>query len=143
MTDSSSELFGFFTYEIRLGHAARWSTAQGRYGPPLRVAGIQHPAPTLSCTVWRDNEGIRVSAPFAMPVLDGRPLQPIFPCSVMWVLLYAQAQQVDGTGRRNVLLSRKQALVQRSTVPVPRRRIFPVRRCSRPYRRWPSKKARL
>jgi hypothetical protein len=87
MTDSSPELFGFFTYEIRVGHATRWSTAQGGYGPPLRVAGIQHPAPKLSCTVWRDNEGIRVSAPFAMPVLDGRPLQPIFPRSVMWVLL--------------------------------------------------------
>jgi hypothetical protein len=28
-----------------------------------------------------------------MPVLDGRPLQPIFPRSVMWVILYAQAQQ--------------------------------------------------
>jgi hypothetical protein len=38
----------------------------------------------------------------------------------MWVLLYAQAQQVDGSGRRNVLLSRQQAQVQRSTVPAPR-----------------------
>jgi hypothetical protein len=124
MTDSSPELFGFFTYEIRVGHATRWSTAQGRYGPPLRVGGIQLPAPMLSCTVWRDNEGIRVSAPFAMPVFDGRPLQPIFPNTAMWVLLYAQAQQVDGTGRRNVLLSRQQALVQRSTVPAPRTDAF-------------------
>jgi hypothetical protein len=30
---------------------------------------------------------------------------------------YAQAEQVDGTGRRNVLLSRKPAFVQRSTIP--------------------------
>jgi hypothetical protein len=37
---------------------------------------------------------------------------------------YAQAQQVDGTGRRNVLLSRQQALVQRSTVPAPRTDAF-------------------
>jgi hypothetical protein len=46
-----------------------------------------------------------------MPVLDGRPLQPIFPRSEIWVLLYAQAEQVDGAGPRNVLLSRKPALV--------------------------------
>jgi hypothetical protein len=124
MTENSPELFGFFTYEIRVGHAARWSTAQGRYGPPLRVAGIQHPAPTLACTVWRDNQGIRVSAPFAMPVLDGRPLQPISPRSEMWVLLYAQAQQVDGTGRRNVLLSRLQATVQPKDVHDPRTDAF-------------------
>jgi hypothetical protein len=35
----SAELFGFFVYELRLGHdGSRWSTAQGRFGRPLRVA---------------------------------------------------------------------------------------------------------
>ena len=64
---------------------------------------------------------------------------PIFPRSVMWVLLYAQAQQVDATGRRNVLLNRQQALVQRSIVPAPRTDAFGECFC----RRWPSNRARL
>ena len=42
----SDELFGFFTYEFRVGHANIWSTAQGRFGRTLRATGIQHPAPT-------------------------------------------------------------------------------------------------
>lgn len=55
----SDELFGFFSYEIRLGHKKElWSTAQGRYGRPLRVNGVQHPAPALSCTVIRRKTGL-------------------------------------------------------------------------------------
>lgn len=50
----SDELFGFFSYEIRLGHKKElWSTAQARYGRPLKVNGVQHPAPNLSCNVIR------------------------------------------------------------------------------------------
>src|SRR5207302_10852471 len=50
----SSELFGFFTYELRVGHTdGIWSTAQGRYGHPARVNGVQHPAPPLKCLVTR------------------------------------------------------------------------------------------
>src|SRR5690606_1198793 len=50
----SDELFGFFTYEIRVGHRPElWSTAQARYGRPLKVNGVQHPAPELSCTAIR------------------------------------------------------------------------------------------
>ncbi|ACU03883.1 hypothetical protein [Pedobacter heparinus] len=50
----SDELFGFFTYEIRLGHKKElWSTAQARYGRPLKVNGVQHPAPALSCNAFR------------------------------------------------------------------------------------------
>ena len=45
------ELFGFWTYEFRVGHNVQWSTAQGRFGRPLRVAGLQHPPPRLVCTV--------------------------------------------------------------------------------------------
>jgi hypothetical protein len=50
----SDELFGFFSYEIRVGHKAEtWSTAQARYGRPLKANGVQHPAPALSCSVIR------------------------------------------------------------------------------------------
>src|SRR6201999_3425827 len=50
LQETSPELFGFFVYEVRLGHdASRWSTAQGRFGPVLRVSGVQHPAPPLVC----------------------------------------------------------------------------------------------
>ena len=48
MSEASLELFGMFAYEIRVGHQKRWSTAQARFGPPLRVAGVQHPAPPPS-----------------------------------------------------------------------------------------------
>src|SRR5262249_44111572 len=91
-------------------------TAQGRFGPPLRVAGVQHPSPPLSCTVLRNTQGIMVSAPFALPVLDGQPMQPTPPHSQMWVLLYAQAEQVDGADKRNVLLGRKPPRWPRQTL---------------------------
>jgi hypothetical protein len=115
LEDSAPELFGFFTYELRVGHKSVWSTAQGRFGTPLRVTGVQHPAPQLSCMVVRNSMGITVSAPFALPVIDGRPVQPVPPKSQIWVLLYAQAEQVDGNDRRNVLLSRKPAPWSRQT----------------------------
>jgi hypothetical protein len=123
MDDTAPELFGFFTYELRVGHnsgapdptTSVWSTAQGRFGAPLRVTGVQHPAPTLSCMAVRNSTGITVSAPFALPVLDGRPVQPIPPHSEIWVLLYAQAEQIDGAARRNILLGRKRAPWSRET----------------------------
>jgi len=57
----SPELFGFWTWELRVGHAGDphapgqkwWSTAQGRFGRPLRVNGVQHPAPDLVCRAGR------------------------------------------------------------------------------------------
>jgi hypothetical protein len=67
------ELFGFWTYEFRVGHSKLWSTAQGRFGRPLRVTGIQHPPPHLSCTVWRKEAGVSVTAPYATTLLDGQP----------------------------------------------------------------------
>ena len=114
------ELFGFFTYELRVGHFSVWSTAQGRFGPPLRVAGVQHPAPTLSCTVLRNTVGIFVSAPFALPVLNGQPLQPTPPHSQIVVQLYAQAEQIDAADRRNVLLGRKPGAWSRDTAETAR-----------------------
>jgi hypothetical protein len=112
--EDSPRLFGFFTYELRVGHAERWSTAQGRYGVPLRVTGVQHPAPGLSCTIGRDPNGITASAQYANPILDDHSIQPFPPRTDMWFMLYAQVMQADGADHRNVLLSRLRGLPQRS-----------------------------
>jgi len=65
------ELFGFFVYELRVGHQKNWSTAQGRFGLPLRVAGVQHPAPPLLCLVSSQPTIVGVTAPYATPVFAG------------------------------------------------------------------------
>jgi hypothetical protein len=109
MADDAPELFGFFTYEFRTGHDVGWSTAQGRFGAPLRVTGVQHPAPTLTCMVLRTRAGIQASAPFATPVLDGRSIRPVPPATELYVMIYAQVEQSDGMDQRNVLLSHKPA----------------------------------
>jgi hypothetical protein len=77
---SSPSLFGFFTYELRVGHTrSTWSTAQGRFGPPLLVNGVQHPPPPLPVNVKREGKGLTVSAPYAssewrgMVISEGRP----------------------------------------------------------------------
>jgi hypothetical protein len=105
------ELFGFWTYEIRVGHSgddlAHWSTAQARYGRPLRVTGVQHPAPGLSCYPYRDPTGLTVRVPFASPVFAGSRLisgGDFSPQSEIWVLLYAQAMQADGASYQNILI---------------------------------------
>jgi hypothetical protein len=111
---SSDEMFGFFSYEIRVGHSKSvWSTAQGRYGRPLKVNGVQHPAPTLICTAtrrkYRDvslkifNE-IVVTAPYANAVLNGRSVTANPPQTTLWFLLYAQVKQADGITNRNLLI---------------------------------------
>jgi len=112
LTPESSAMFGFFTYELRVGHAIGWSTAQGRLGRPLRVTGVQHPMPTLRCAVLRDRRGIEVSAPFADPTYEGQSLRPFPPATQLWVLLYAQVHQADGADMRNVLLGHRQAIPQ-------------------------------
>jgi hypothetical protein len=108
LTPDSGELFGFFVYELRLGHdGSRWSTAQGRFGRPLRVVGVQHPAPQLRCMVTRTaSEGITVVAPYAAPVLNGQNLRPWVPKTQLIALLYAQVLQADGRSWRNILLGR-------------------------------------
>jgi hypothetical protein len=118
------ELFGFWTYEIRVGHKRLWSTAQARFGRPLVVQGVQHPAPTLRCTAVRVRPDKRnnnpdfsprivVSAPHATAVFAGRALtKPSAgdPRTRLWILLYAQVMQADGASHRNVLLARAPAL---------------------------------
>jgi hypothetical protein len=104
---SSPELFGMYTYEVRLGHTdSRWSTAQGRFGPPLRVAGVQHPSPPLVCQAARTDQAIRVRAAFATPVYKGLNVRPLFPKTAIWGVLYARVQQMDGVSWRNLVLTR-------------------------------------
>jgi hypothetical protein len=105
----SAELFGFFTYEFRFGHSDRlWSTAQGRFGRQLRVAGLQHPAPNLLTMVNRDEKRLMVSAPYARAVFNGRNVTSDPPRTSIWCLLYAQVKQADGLDYRNILLEERQ-----------------------------------
>jgi hypothetical protein len=107
LTRDSRELFGFFVVELRVGHHDGWSTAQARFGPALRVAGVQHPAPTLYCQAMRTSEQILAAATHATPVFNGRNLLPPFPATELWFLLYAQVIQADGKDHRNILLARR------------------------------------
>jgi hypothetical protein len=116
---NADEMFGFFTYEFRLGHYMDikeeveakkmvWTTAQGRFGRALRATGIQHSAPTLTCVVNRDENKVWVSAPYAAAVFDGRNVTADPPRTQLWGLLYAQARQADNRDTRNILLDDKQ-----------------------------------
>jgi hypothetical protein len=68
MSADDPELFGFWTYELRVGHSGKpgdlrwWSTANGRFGSALRVVGVQHPAPGLVCHPGRVNVAAAKSA---------------------------------------------------------------------------------
>ena len=105
----ASELMGMFTYELRLGHSDdRWCVAHGRWGPPLRIAGVQHPPPPLRCEAARVDSAIAVGAPFASPVYAGRSMQPRRPMTRLWGLIYARVAQADGTAYRNLLLMQKE-----------------------------------
>jgi hypothetical protein len=109
------EMFGFFTYEFRVGHyrdpatgEMAWSTAVGRFGRPLEVTGVQHPAPTLTCAVNRDEEKLYVVAPYAVAVQGGKNYTADPPRTQLWCLLYAQVRQADNRDFRNILLDDKQ-----------------------------------
>lgn len=110
--ESSRELFGFFTYELRVGHLAEWSLAKARFGPSQRVTGVMHPAPPLHCSTVRTAKSVRVSAPFAAPVFSGQSLLPRIPATQLWMLLYAQVMQTDGKSNRNLLLSRRRVSIE-------------------------------
>lgn len=110
----SDELFGFFTYEFRIGHGHwsdrddnLWSTAQGRFGRPLRVTGMQHPAPTLLCVPNRDEKLVYVSAQYAQAVWNGKNVTSDPPRTRLHALLYAQVKQADDLDYRNILLDEK------------------------------------
>jgi len=113
---ASPELFSFFTYEIRVGHGPGkpsdpfWSTAQGRFGEPVVLEGLQHPAPELACSVFCGNGGtITARAPFATPYLGQRRVAPTPPNTKIWFVLYARIMQADGKNRRNVQIDLKNA----------------------------------
>ncbi|HYV93871.1 MAG TPA: hypothetical protein VE978_18990 [Chitinophagales bacterium] len=106
--NESNELFGFFVYELRVGHTEEiWSTAQGRFGHPTRVNGVQHPAPPLKCLVNRLPSGITVTAQYAAAVFNGRNVTSKPPKTEIWCMLYAQAEQADGSSFRNILLDER------------------------------------
>ncbi len=101
----SNELFGFFTYEVRVGHTEQiWSTAQGRFGLPARVNGVQHPAPPLKCLVNQTSNGISTTAQYATALFNGKNVTSKPPKTEIWCMLYAQVRQADGTKNRNILL---------------------------------------
>ena len=105
----SPELFGFFTYELRVGHTSRiWCTAQGRFGHPTRMSGVQHPAPPLKVLTERTPGGISVTAPYATAVFDGRNVTSKPPKTEIWCMLYAQVLQADARSHRNILLTEAQ-----------------------------------
>lgn len=111
----SDEMFGFFTYEFRVGHFRNpiteemvWTTAQGRFGRRLRATGIQHPAPTLTCMPNRDEEKLWVTAPYAVAVHEGKNVTADPPRTQLWALLYAQVKQADNKDYRNILLDDRQ-----------------------------------
>jgi hypothetical protein len=122
------ELFGFWTYELRIGHSGIWSTAQARFGRPLEVRGVQHPAPALRCSAFRvrpaeseqppSRPRIVVAAPHATAVYADRSLtdpKQGDPRTRLWVLLYAQVRQADGNAWRNVLLGHTLAVPRPDT----------------------------
>jgi hypothetical protein len=47
VAEDDPQLFGLWAYELRFGHVKPWSTAQARFGRPLRAGGVAHPAPAL------------------------------------------------------------------------------------------------
>ncbi|MEO6316668.1 MAG: hypothetical protein ABIU63_03590 [Chitinophagaceae bacterium] len=104
--NESPQLFGFFTYELRVGHTHKiWCTAHGRFGHPARINSVQHPAPALKCLVSRDADRVVVSAQYAQAVFNGKNVTSKPPKTEIWCMLYAQVKQADGKQFRNILLS--------------------------------------
>lgn len=104
----SEELFGFFTYEFRVGHfdPLKWSTSQGRFGSPLRQTGVQHPAPQMLLNTLRSKDKVLVNTRHAQSFFRGKNLTPEVPRTYIHACLYAQVLQADGVQFRNILLDR-------------------------------------
>jgi hypothetical protein len=122
------ELMGMWTYEFRVGRVTKamvaagtggtalWCLAHARFGRPLRLAGLQHPAPALSVVAqWRPRIPVgRIDPPlppvlvatagYTRPVLHGQLVGNGQPYTTIAFLLYAQVPQADGSVFRNVLL---------------------------------------
>jgi hypothetical protein len=115
--ESSPELFGFFTYEFRVGHKQAWTTAQARFGRALRNTGIQHALPQLYAVTGRDEQWLTVTAPFAQAVFDGRNITATPPRTRLWALLYAQVRMADNSDNRNILLNDRKMVMKNDAVP--------------------------
>jgi hypothetical protein len=104
----SEELFGFFTYEFRVGHrdTLKWSTAQGRFGSPLRLTGVQHPAPPMLLSTIRDRDKVLVTTRHAQSFFQGKNVTPARPRTDIYACLYAQVLQADGIHYRNILIDK-------------------------------------
>ena len=122
------ELFGLWTYEFRVGHVTQamvtagsvgtafWCLAHARFGRPLRLAGLQHPAPALAVVAqWRPRIPLGRTDPplppvlvatagYAKPVLHGQIVGNGRPHTTIAFLLFAQVPQADGSSFRNILL---------------------------------------
>jgi hypothetical protein len=127
ISPSALDLFGFWTYELRCGHL-QWSTAQGRFGRPFRLAGVQHPCPPLTVNVERihaipaggklKQPCIGATADLAQTVLDGQSLTSMTnPQTQIWFLLYAQLRRADGEAYRNLLLGKLQGIPPNRDIP--------------------------
>jgi hypothetical protein len=119
--EAAPELFGIWTYEFRFARVTKsmpalgykgpvlWSSAHGRYGRPLRLAGVQHPAPPMPAGAeWVKDPAagpvLAATAPYATPVRDGQIVGDGAPRSTIVFVLYAQVPQADGSTFRNVML---------------------------------------
>lgn len=57
LSRDAPQLFDFWTYEIRAGFDRKmWTTAQARFGRPMRLAGVQHPPPAIAPLVFRETQ---------------------------------------------------------------------------------------
>ena len=66
--ENDARLFGMWTYELRYGHKDPWSLAHARYSRPLRVTGVQHPAPQLPLVAsWQLVAGFVPGPPPPLP----------------------------------------------------------------------------
>lgn len=120
----SAELFGFYTYELCVGHDRGtsskpfWCTAQARFGTPLIIEGVQHPAPTLECAVARKAKLVIATAVYAEAYHDGRSYTPDPPNTELWFILYAQVRRADGAVMRNILLDSRRGTPRPARRPI-------------------------
>ncbi|PYG01866.1 hypothetical protein SAMN05216184_101331 [Georgenia satyanarayanai] len=118
----SPQLFGFYRYELRVGHGpSLWSTARARFGPALRMDGLRHPPPTLDCSAERLPASIVAHAPYARVEGPDAPIQVRTHHTDLWFLLYAQVTDVAGAGVRNLLLDRRRGHLTDPEWPPPPR----------------------
>jgi len=121
LNSAPPELFGFFTYEFTVSHDVVdtehpwWCTAQSRFGPPLVLEGVQHPAPALPIDIYRDPVfgGYTVSSAFARPVKEGVNYMPLIPATDIWIVVYARVARADGENWQNIKLEVRRALQRR------------------------------